>query len=115
MFGIGYPLRFRALDQLTFRRGMWSANVFTNFQGGYRDTTSNPEREIRQWTTVEQLSVTITNKAIALLERLEASAGVHNVFDKDAPFVNNAAGLAYDPFNANLLGRYLTLGLLFRF
>jgi outer membrane receptor protein involved in Fe transport len=36
---------------------------------------------------------------------------VQNVFDDDPPFYNNASGYGYDPSNADLLGRFVSVQL----
>jgi iron complex outermembrane receptor protein len=111
-----YPLRFRALTELWWRHGIWSAHAFTNFRGSYRDITSAPAREIHSWTTVDlQMSATIPIRTIPAPKTLEVSATAHNLFNTNAPFANNPAGLGFDPSNADLLGQYFTVGFAVRF
>jgi outer membrane receptor protein involved in Fe transport len=36
---------------------------------------------------------------------------MQNIFDNRPPFVNNPIGVAYDPENADLLGRFISIGI----
>jgi iron complex outermembrane receptor protein len=106
----------------------WTASAFLNYSGAYTNwgntaATGNPAwnivrqnglypvgggQPVDSFSTVDlQLGYKFTSEGWLSGTRLTLEA--INVFDKDPPFFNAAVG--YDTFNANPLGRIVTLGL----
>ena len=103
-------LRFRASLTWT-RRDFWAA-AYVNFQNGYEDIDSLPNRSIGSWATVDSTvgyNLRWGGRQSEDLTRLTLSA--RNLFNHQPPFVNNQYGIGYDQENASLLGREVTLRL----
>jgi outer membrane receptor protein involved in Fe transport len=100
---VGYPLRFRGKADLLWERGAFSVMGTLNYSDSYRDTVSSPERFVHPWTTVD-FGVRYR------LNDVTFDLNTQNLFNKRPPFVNNAIGVGYDPENADLLGRFISLG-----
>jgi hypothetical protein len=45
------------------------------------------------------------------VDHVTIDLNTQNLFDKRPPFVNNALGVGYDPENADLLGRFISVGI----
>ncbi|UAJ10122.1 TonB-dependent receptor domain-containing protein [Glacieibacterium megasporae] len=97
-----------------------SADVFVNQTGGYRNysgTTLNPiirtngvptggGDHVAAYTTVDlHVAYTIPQK---YLHKAQVFVDATNLFDRNPPFYNIAAG--YDVFEANPIGRVVTIG-----
>ena len=73
-----------------------------------------PARDVDEWLTWDaQVSYDWSGET----ERAgpQITLNVQNLFDEDPPFVNNAAGVGYDPSNADPLGRFVAVELRTRF
>jgi len=111
---VGNPVDLRARLGATWTLGRFTASGFVNYTDAFSDNLSAPAREVDDWTTVDlnfswQLGSTESERGS------ELSLSVINAFDQDPPFVNNAAGVGYDPSNADPLGRFLAVELRTRF
>ena len=106
------PINLRLRASLTWaRQNLWAA-TYVNFQNGYEDIDSLPNRSIGSWTTVDSTvgyNLRWGGHQSEQLTRLTLSA--RNVFNHQPPFVNNQYGIGYDQENASLLGRELSLRL----
>lgn len=108
---VGRPLRYKSHGTVGWYSGHWSAMSSLAYKGGYRDTTSEPNRSIRSWTVVDfEVGWQTLASSGSAWANIRLSAGVHNLFQRTPPFVNNAAGLGYDPSNADQLGRFFSFG-----
>lgn len=108
----GGQIDFRLRGHVGWSKVGWSVNTYVNYVDDYADTFAATPTEIDSWTTVDlTLSYELpTNADRRLLNGLEATFGVNNVFDEDPPvFLNNSYGLAFDPVNANAIGRLVSL------
>jgi iron complex outermembrane receptor protein len=110
------PIDLRIRGSVSWRRGNLGIEGSANFTDGYRDTLSQPARDVGSWTTV--------GMAISYDWDVEASvrdAGVRvtlssdNLFNVHPPFLNNrVAAIGYDQENADLGGRTLLLQLVWQ-
>lgn len=108
----GNPIDLRVRGTLSFRRGGFGATGAVNYFGSYIDTYSDPQRRIASWTTVDlQVSYDFGTRGPAFLDGAAIALTARNVLNANPPFVNNPAGVGYDPENADLLGRVLSIGL----
>ncbi|MGH8261289.1 MAG: TonB-dependent receptor domain-containing protein, partial [Steroidobacteraceae bacterium] len=108
----GYPIDLRLRGTLSFRHGPFTAAGAVNYFDSYRDTFSDPERRIGSWTTVDlQLSYALGQGGPAALAGTAVTLAAQNVLNTNPPFVDNPAGVGYDPENADLLGRLMSLTL----
>ena len=107
---VNNPVDFRLRGSLSWNRGVLGATVFVNYTDSFEDNLSTPERAVDSWTTVDlRLQYDISDdNAFSWLDDTVFSISVQNLFDENPPFVNNPAGIAYDPNNASALGRFLS-------
>lgn len=101
------PVDLRLRSSVSWSRGGFEGTVYTNYTDSYRDTLSEPEREIDSWTTFD-LGLSYN---LPMLGGTAVLLNVQNVFDQGPPFYNNPAGFGYDPVNAALLGRFVSFQL----
>jgi len=110
---IGYPVSLRGRGSVSWLNGPWSANVFVNYVGSYENTTplnNTIETRVSPWTTFDLgIGYTFNSDIWNGLEGLRISANAQNVFDKDPPLVLTNTYTSYDPQQANILGRVVTL------
>lgn len=105
------PLAWRVRGILGWENGPFRVNPAVNFQGRYTDNISVPSRPVRSWTTVDL----IVGYKLAALDKAIGGDSIialncFNLFNRQPPFLNNDIGqIGYDPENANLLGRRLSL------
>lgn len=108
----GNPIDLRVRGTISFRRGAFGAAGALNYFGSYRDTYSSPERRIGSWTTLDlQVSYRLSERDVSALDGLTATLAAQNALNANPPFVNNPTGVGYDPENADLLGRLVSLTL----
>lgn len=106
-----YPTAFRLRSVLGWERGRFFASPALNFQGRYFDNVSTPNRPIHSWSTID-LVVGYRLEPLSKVMKGDTTLSLRafNVFNKQPPFVNNGYDLVgYDPENADLLGRRLSL------
>ena len=67
-------------------------------------------RTVDSWTTVDlNLSYSFDALENPALRGTQVFLTSQNLFNKDAPFYNNPGGVGYDPDNADVLGRRVSL------
>ena len=105
-----YPINLRFRGSLSWERGGFGASLFTNFDNGYRDVQSVPNRSVSSFTTVDmQLRYRIDGSRRGFLANTEVALTAENVFNSSPPFLNNPQGVGYDQENADLTGRILSV------
>ena len=105
------PIDFRARAAFGWRLGGFGTTLFANYTNSYKDTVTVPTspRHISSWTTFDlNLSYEFENRN-RLLSGTEVFLSVQNLFDRNPPFFNNPIGVGYDPENASILGRFVSL------
>lgn len=102
---------FRARNSVSWSGKGFAANLFVNYVSDYTDDVSVPNRKIDSWATADfNISYTTDQRnARSWRSGLKTSLIVQNLFDEDPPFVNNSAGVGFDPTNSNPLGRFVSL------
>jgi outer membrane receptor protein involved in Fe transport len=107
-----HVLRLRTRGALNWQRASLGATAGINFDGGYKDVASKPQRSVGSWTTWDlqvRRDTTLGFGGVPLKSRI--ALNIQNVFDTPPPFLNNALGLGYDAENADLLGRVISFQL----
>ncbi|AQR63146.1 hypothetical protein BZG35_16945 [Brevundimonas sp. LM2] len=102
---VGFPsdLRLQAAARWSFAD--WSGRLGLNYVDDYRTLTS---AEVASWTTVDaQLRWSPSGRFG--LDGVDVALSAQNVFDEDPPFYNNPQGIGFDPANATVLGRVVSL------
>lgn len=104
------PVDLRARGSVSWNRGSFGATVFVNYTDSYDDRVSIPARKIDSWTTADlQLAYRHDTGGDSFLSDTTFAFNAQNLFDEDAPFVNDPAGIGFDPDNANVRGRLVSL------
>lgn len=103
------PLDLHLRGSLSWSRRGLGSTLTLNHADAYRDVGSTPNRRVGSWTTVDwRLGYEWDEEG--WLGGSEVSISVQNLFDRDPPFLNNAAvGIGYDQENADLIGRFIRL------
>lgn len=112
---IGYPVKWRGRGNAMWMSGAWSANLFVNYVGTYKNnqTFSGTINPVSDWTTFDAgVSYQFGKDAVwSGLNDLRLSLNAQNLFDRDAPIVIQSNYSGFDPHNANVFGRIVTLQL----
>jgi iron complex outermembrane receptor protein len=102
---VGYPARFKGRSSLDWSAGTLGATVSSTFVGGYRNIDFTPAPRVDSWLTFDLQLRARVGGTHGLLLSLDA----RNVFNRAPPFVNRSTGIGYDPANADVLGRNLSV------
>lgn len=108
---VNNPIDWRARFGLTWRGEQWSAGLTGNYADGYRDTFSQPNRDIEAHTTWDLRFTHSWGESSGDGPAVQLALNVINAFDEAPPFVNNPTGYAFDASNASPLGRVVSLEL----
>jgi outer membrane receptor protein involved in Fe transport len=105
------PINIKLHGMASWRQPRWGATLGVNFQNHYTDTASDPQRNIRSFTTVDaQLQYELAPFSTGFLQNTLVELDAVNVFNASPPFLNNQiAGIGYDQENADPDGRRLSL------
>jgi len=104
------PTDLRGRVSLAWRRGGFGTTLYVNYTDGYKDNISQPNRRVASWTTFDlNLRYSFDAWESPALHGAQVFLSGLNVFDKDPPFFNNPNGVGYDPDNADLVGRSVSL------
>lgn len=106
---VSNPVALRIRASASWSRGGWGASSFVNYTGSYTDNQSNPQRSIDSWTTIDLHLSYEAHVSSSWLNDVRLSVTVQNLFDEDPPFVNRNFGMGFDPANASIFGRYVSL------
>lgn len=110
---LGYPVDFRARGSLNWTHKNWlTSSIIGNYTDSYRDEFNAPFLKVRSWTTFD-IAISANFGALSsnpALNEFSATLNVVNVFSKDPPFVNGV-NYAYDPNNADPIGRFVSLSI----
>ncbi len=106
---IGYPVRLRARTGAVWTWADFSAGLHWSHVSAYRD---DADRRIEAWNTAD-LQVG-WSPASGVLAGWRILGTVQNLFDQDPPFYDSPTGFGYDPGQADLLGRVVSLQLIRR-
>ncbi|RRN63603.1 TonB-dependent receptor [Caulobacter sp. 602-1] len=105
----GYPADLRARVSATWTHGATSTTVGVNHVG---DSADEIGRRIKPWTTMDlQVRLRPTLPGFAWRGLLLA-LNVQNLFDADPPFYDSPLAIAYDPANADPIGRQISIQLI---
>jgi iron complex outermembrane receptor protein len=107
------PTALRLRSLFNWENRGFSISPAINFQSSYTDTASLPNRPVSAWMTWD-LVLAYKARPLDLLWGGETIASLrgYNVFNKQPPFLNNGiSSIGYDPENADLLGRRVSLAI----
>lgn len=103
----GFPVRFRSRATADWTHGRLTTGVAFNYVDGYRDALGP---KIGAQPTFD-LQLRLAGPEQGFAKQTDLLLTVRNVFDRDPPFYNNTAGVAYDPTNADPIGRFAAIQL----
>ncbi|MDY7574134.1 TonB-dependent receptor [Actimicrobium sp. CCI2.3] len=107
--GGGVILRWKHNASVTFEQGPWMANLAQNYQQSYNDIPSNRTSVSR---TVDAYQTFDAQLAYSGLKSTRLTLGMKNLFDRNPPYANYAAGTGqfvggYDISYSDVRGRFL--------
>ena len=101
-----FPVKFRGRATADWTRGPLSLGAAVNHLSSFHDAAG---RSIDPHTTVD-LQAKVTAPA-GLFEGTTLAVIVRNAFDEAPPFYDNPFGYAFDPSNADIIGRFVAVQL----
>ena len=107
------PSKIRARTGVNWTIGPVGATGIVNFTGSEANIYQPNDAHIASWTTVD-LQLSFRPQWPGAFAGFQAALSAQNVFDRDPPFVlfdQYVPGLHYDPTNASVLGRFISLRL----
>lgn len=102
-----FPLRFHSRLTADWTRERLTLGGAFNYLGAYHDTLG---QRIGDQHTLD-LQARLAPAGHGPLKGVAVLLNIRNLFDSDPPFWNNSAGFAYDPANADPIGRFVSLQL----
>ncbi len=105
----GYPADLRARASATWTHGIASTTIGVNHVGDSADDTG---RRIKPWTTMDLQVRLRPGKPGFAWRGLSLALNVQNLFDADPPFYDSPLAIAYDPANADPIGRQISIQLI---
>ncbi|HWS66552.1 MAG TPA: TonB-dependent receptor [Steroidobacteraceae bacterium] len=110
---VGNTTSLRLVGKLSWSLKGWTVQSTVNYTGAYRDPGSVPERRVDSWTTVDINVGYRVDGGSGWLANAQFNLGINNALDQRPPFVNQfdltSGTFGYDPANASLLGRQVSL------
>jgi outer membrane receptor protein involved in Fe transport len=110
---VGNPLRLRLVGHLSWSLKGWTVQTTVNHTGSYRDPGSVPARRVDSWTTVDVNVGYRVEGGQGWRANTHLNLGINNALDQRPPFVDqfsfDTSTFGYDPANASLLGRQISL------
>lgn len=106
---LGNPVDFRLRGSIDWSRGDVGATLSLNHVGPYSDNVSVPARPISSWNGVDLQLRYEPQSTEGWRKGLSLAVTVQNLLDRDPPFVDRNLGFAYDPANADVLGRFVSV------
>lgn len=111
----GFPADFRARADVGYSTDSWRLNAAVNFVSSYTNTVPASPEPIDSWTTVDMAFRFDPRLLFGQHFPSDVSLGitVQNIFDEGPPYVrpSSSDSVAYDPANANGLGRFVAIDL----
>ena len=105
---IGFPVSLKSRIGATWTQGELGLSAHWNHVPDYRDRLGS---RIGAWNTIDtQASWT----PLTMFPGVRLALSVQNLFDEDPPFVDSPTGFGFDPGQASLLGRVISLQLIRR-
>ena len=105
------PVKLRARAHAGWAKGGFDASAFVNYTGGYTNQIVTPNAHVASWTTVDgQIGYRFNTPSPLAGVRLALS--VVNLFNRQPPYIENHffdSTLAYDPGQANAIGRLISV------
>lgn len=112
---LGYPVKWRGRGSINWTDGAWGAGLFMNYVGSYTNTTplnNTVPTKVSSWETFDAgLSYSFGANSWSGLQGTRISLNVQNLFDRDPPLVLTNGYTSFDPQQANILGRIVTVQL----
>jgi iron complex outermembrane recepter protein len=106
---VGYPSKLRGQLGVAWSVGPFRIGAQWKYVDSVRDRR---DQKIAAWSTIDA----VASWSLRPEEEggLEMQLGLQNLFDKDPPFYDSSTGIGFDPGQANLLGRVVSLQLIRR-
>jgi iron complex outermembrane recepter protein len=102
-------LKLRAWADWTI--GDYGVGTAINHVGRYSDDVSVPARPVDAYTTIDLQLRYEPQATEGWRKGLSLALNAQNLFDAKPPFVDRSLGFGYDPANADIVGRFVSLQL----
>ena len=102
----GQPAALRVRSTGTWTRGPWGATLGLNYVSGSTPPTGP---HVDSYTTVDGQLLWRSTATAGPTRGIQVALNVANLFDTGPPFFDNPAAVGYDPANADVIGRTLSL------
>lgn len=111
---VGNPTSLRLVGNLSWSLRGWTVQSTVSYTSAYRDPGSVPVRKVNSWTTVDINIGYQVDGGSGWLANTQFNLGINNALNQRPPFVNqfnvdDSGTFGYDPANASLLGRQVSL------
>jgi iron complex outermembrane recepter protein len=110
---VGNPPSLRLVGNLSWSLRGWTVQSTVNYTGAYRDSGSVQARRVDSWTTIDVNIGYRVDGGLGWLANTQFNLGINNALDQRPPFVNQfdltSGTFGYDPANASLVGRQVSL------
>jgi iron complex outermembrane receptor protein len=110
---VGNPPSLRLVGTLSWSLRGWTVQSTVNYTGAYRDPGASPVRSVDSWTTLDVNIGYRVDGGPGWLAHTQSNLGINNALDQRPPFVNQfdlpSGTFGYDPANASLVGRQVSL------
>lgn len=100
-----FPAKFRGRASADWSRAWAAATLAVNYSPAYRDPLGV---RIGALTTFD-VQLRATPPEGSWLSGTKLTVAVRNLFDKGPPFYDSASGIAFDPANADPIGRFVSV------
>lgn len=104
---VGHPAKLRARLTADWSRGPWTLGAALNHTSAFHSAVGT---RVGADDTVD-LQAAWSPETGSALAGTRLTLNVRNLFDTAPPFYDNPAGLGFDPANADLVGRFVSLQL----
>jgi iron complex outermembrane receptor protein len=102
------PLKLRLAGHISWSLARYFAQTSVNYSGSYLDPNFTPDLPISSWTTVDLTLGYRIDDTHSWLNKTKVYLSATNLFNRQPPFANEYL-YGYDPANASLIGRQLSL------
>jgi outer membrane receptor protein involved in Fe transport len=102
---VGYPSKLKARSSVDWSGGPFGLTLSSTYVDSYRNTDFAPAPRVGSWMTFDlQIRARVGGDG-----GFTFSLDARNLFDRAPPFVNRSSGVGYDPANADVLGRNISV------
>lgn len=107
----GYPAALRLRGSASWTHGAYGATLTVNHVSGSHPAPGTPGADVDSWSTVDGQLLWRPQAGAGPVRGFTLALNVSNLFDAGPPFYDSPNGVAYDPANADVVGRIASIQL----